>query len=262
MMIDYFGIINDTVKLLEVRYNDLLYKKSSQAEVDIDSFTMVTDYDEEIKNTLDLLNYLQILKNAPKFYRMNENTWLEYLESQVSGSDFFIRLEISYKVKEYEDVQTVAENFDVDWRDILMYNNLKSDEIAAGTEIIIPVKKKYSISAVNPDVFGTQNEKSAWGKDLENKLSENYLGDLFVLDEEKTLKQSIQNYTMPILEEILIEEHADDILPDIIRTRLAVKYLGDNRIEDVLEINVDEEDEAYSISSIIRAINSESEVEV
>ena len=177
---------------------------------------------------------------------------------------FFEELEpvIPSSFKEYEDIQTIAENFNVDWDNILIYNNLKSDEIVAGTEIIIPIKKRYSISTINPDVFGTQNEKSAWGKDLENKLTANYLGDLFILNEEKTLKQSIQNYTMPILEEIIIEEHTEDILADIIKTRLAIKYLGDNRIEDVIEINVEEEDEAYSISSIIKAINSESEVEV
>jgi len=78
----------------------------------------------------------------------------------------------------------------------------------------------------------------------------------------ETLKQSIKNYTMPVLEEIMTEDYDPEIIPDIIKSRLAVEYSKDQRIESVIEIDVEEADESYTVSSTIKPVNSEETVEV
>jgi len=78
----------------------------------------------------------------------------------------------------------------------------------------------------------------------------------------ETLKQSIKNYTMPVLEEIMVEDYDPETIPDIIKARLAVEYSKDQRIESVIEIDVEEADESYTVSSTIKPVNSEETVEV
>jgi|GEM_PF-7095130 len=177
-MEDYFGILGELIKIFEEVYDYYLYKKSAQPEIDIDNFTDVIDYDDEIKNILDILANLRILKNAPIYARLNKERWLEYLEAVGNGKDYYISINIPYKVKDYEDIQTIAAKFDINWQDILRINNLRSDEIEGGRVIYIPVLKKYNITEINLDIFGSQDKEMALGVDLNNYLDTDIYGDL------------------------------------------------------------------------------------
>lgn len=177
-MEDYFGILKELTALFEEVYNYYLYVKTSQPETDIDQFTTAVDYDDEIKNVLDMLQYLTILKNAPKYARLSKERWLEYIAASASGSDYFVRVTIPYTVKDYEDIQAIADKFNVDWQEILTTNGLKSSEIVGGLVINIPQLKKYNLDEINIEVFGTQDGESAFGSDLTNFLEEDYIGDL------------------------------------------------------------------------------------
>jgi len=180
-MEDYFGLLNELIGLFEQLYNDYLYKKSTQTEVDIDQFTSVTDYDDEINGTLTILANLKMLKNAPKFARLTRQRWLEYLEAVGNGEDYYLQVTAPYTVKEYEDIQTIAEYFDTDWMEILRVNDLKSDEVVGGLVINIPISRMYDISNVNLSVMGSQDGEMAMGLDLENKLVASYNGDIKVV---------------------------------------------------------------------------------
>jgi hypothetical protein len=177
-MDEYFGIIEQLISLFNEAYNDYLYKKASQPEVDIDNYTDVTDYDDEINNILTMLNYLQTLKAAPVFARLTRERWLEYLESLEYGTDYYMNMTETYTVKDYEDIQTIADNYGVDWQEILRLNSLKSTDIEGGVVIRIPIRKQYNTSEINVDVFGGQDGEGSMGADLENYLDVNYYGDL------------------------------------------------------------------------------------
>lgn len=178
MMDEYFGIIEELISVFNSIYNELLYKKAAQPEVDIDRFDSVVDYDTEIFGVLNMLNYLQILKAAPIYARLTRERWLEYLEALGNGIDYYMNLTEKYVVKEYEDVQTIADKFGVDWQEILRINNLRSTDIVGGLIISIPVKKQYNVSKINVDVFGSQDGEYALGADIENDIDVNYYGDL------------------------------------------------------------------------------------
>lgn len=77
-----------------------------------------------------------------------------------------------------------------------------------------------------------------------------------------TLKQSIQNYTLPILEEIMAGDYEPEIIPSIIKARLSAAYSNDQRIAEVINIEIIEGDESYSVSTEIRAVNSTEIIEV
>jgi len=263
---DYFGIIRELIAIYEEAYNNLLYKKSTQPEVDIDNFVSIVDYDDDIMGVLNILALLNLLQGYPKIARLSRQRWLEYLTMRASGQDYFLNVTIPHTVKEYEDVQTIAENYDADWQEILRINGLRSDEIEGGTVINIPILKRYSADEINMDIFGSQDGEIAHGVDIENYLEANYYKDIKIVgiprEYTETLKQSIKNYTMPVLEEIMVEDYDPEIIPDIIKSRLAVEYSKDQRIESVIEIDVEEADESYTVSSTIKPVNSEETVEV
>jgi len=77
-----------------------------------------------------------------------------------------------------------------------------------------------------------------------------------------TLKQSIQNYTLPILEEIMTGGYEPEIIPSVIKARLSAAYSNDQRISEIINIEITEDDESYSVSSEIRAVNSNEIIEV
>jgi len=178
---DYFGIVRELIAIYEEAYNDFLYKKSTQPEVDIDHFVTVTDYDDDIKGVLNVLALLNLLKEYPKIARLSRQRWLEYLAMQASGRDYFLNITIPYTVKEYEDVQAIAGKYDADWQEILRINGLKSDEIGGGVVIDIPILKRYSADEINMDVFGSQDSDLAYGVDIENYLKANYYKDIKIV---------------------------------------------------------------------------------
>lgn len=180
-MEDYFGIVRELITIYEEAYNDLLYKKATQPEVDIDRFVAVTDYDDDIMGVFNVLALLNLLQEYPKIARLSRQRWLEYLAMRASGQDYYLKVTIPYTVKEYEDVQTIAENYDADWQEILRINGLKSDEIEGGTVINIPLLKRYSADEINMDVFGSQDSEQAHGVDIENYLEANYYKDIKIV---------------------------------------------------------------------------------
>lgn len=75
----------------------------------------------------------------------------------------------------------------------------------------------------------------------------------------ETLKQSMNNYLLPVLEEIMAEDHDQDVLIAIIKSRLIMECAKDQRIEQVLNIVIEEGDEAINIPIFeVKPVNSES----
>jgi hypothetical protein len=73
----------------------------------------------------------------------------------------------------------------------------------------------------------------------------------------ETLKQSINNYILPVLEEIMTGDYDSEILPAIIKTRLIEVCAKDQRIEKIEDIIISEGDESINISSmIVKPVNS------
>lgn len=180
-MEDYFGIVRELIAIYKEAYNDLLYKKSTQPEVDIDRFVDTVDYDDDIMGVLNVLALLNLLQEYPKIARLSRQRWLEYLAMQASGQDYFLNVTIPYTVKEYEDVRTIAEKYDTDWQEILRINGLKSDEIEGGVVINIPLLKRYNTDEINMDIFGSQDGEMAHGVDIENYLKANYYKDIKIV---------------------------------------------------------------------------------
>ncbi|GEM_PF-3601941 len=77
-----------------------------------------------------------------------------------------------------------------------------------------------------------------------------------------TLIQSVRNYTLPILEEIMTEHYDAELLPTIIKSRLLIEYAKDPRIEQVLDIAITEEDEIYQVLTTIKAVNYNEPIEI
>lgn len=83
-----------------------------------------------------------------------------------------------------------------------------------------------------------------------------------MIEHRETLKQSIRNNILPILDEIMTEDIDPAIIPDVIRARLTVAFDKDQRIARVAEISISEQDDFFEVVSTIIPVNTDKPIEI
>jgi len=241
----YYKEVEKTIFLFDTALNVLENKLSLLPDEDPDLSD--NNYSEQIFTVQNAINQLEILDNIHKFEKVTKDQ-MQYLFSSfdagLGGGKIVVDLE--YTVTSYDTTRTIEQKFNIPWARIQDYNNLSPSQLVPLLKIRIPLETSIS-QVTNQDIptFGDQQGNNILGTDFPNELAGDPItGDLKVLSNEDSFKQSVQNYftmlpgTIPYYEEVgfdpkVSDEYNEQEKESIIQLRIINALSGDARINNV-----------------------------
>jgi hypothetical protein len=241
----YYKEVEKTKFLFDTALNVLENKLSLLTDEDPDLAD--NDYSGQIFAIQNAVNQLEVLDNIHKFEKITKEQMQYILSSFDSGlGDGKIIIDLEYTVTSYDTTRTIEQKFNLPWIKIQDYNNILPSQLIPLLKIRIPLEVPISqIALQNVPTFGDQQGNNILGTDLPNELKEDPIsGDLAVLSNEESFKQSIQNYftmlpgTIAYYEEVgfdpkVSDEHNEEERESILQLRIINILASDTRIKNV-----------------------------
>ena len=239
----YYKEVEKTKFIFDTVLNTLQNKLSILPDEDPDLSD--NDYSGQIFAIQSAVNQLEVLDNIHKFEKVTKDQ-MQYLFSSfdqgLGGGKVIIDME--YQIASHDTTRSIERRFNILWSKIQDYNNILPSELIAGTTIRIPIEIPISqLTIQDIPTFGDQQGNNILGTDLPNELAEDPTGDLAVLSNEESFRQSIQNYfdilpgTIPYYEEVGFDPKVSDDVgaqekPSILQLRIVNVVAGDARIKN------------------------------
>jgi hypothetical protein len=241
----YYSEVEKTKFMFDTALNVLENKLSLLTDEDPD--LAANDYSGQIFAIQSAVNQLEILDNIHKFEKITKEQ-MQYLFSSydagLGGGKIVIDME--YLVTSYDTTRTIEQKLNIPWVKIQDYNNILPSQLVPLLKIRIPIEVPISQIAIQDiPTFGDQQGNNILGADLPNELTEDPIsGDLLVLSNEESFKQSIQNYftmlpgSFPYYEEVgfdpkVSDEHNEEERDSILQLRIINTLSDDKRIKNV-----------------------------
>jgi len=216
----------------------LIDQEQANTDAGIEALTPPVNYTNERRNVEHQLAHLNQLSQNFRFFKMDRRLYEQLIRSANAGEQGTRWIAAyTHTVTELDTIQTIADQYNAHWQDILEFNDLTSSEIAAGTIIEIP-------KAFNPEeaIFLIQDNPvldshvgvKMFGRDLPNSFTVDSTGDLNALSYRETFRQSIQNYVLSELDGNIGYDGLDqDVNFRLLLTRMADIIELDPRIRAV-----------------------------
>ncbi len=193
------------------------------------------------------MNVLQVLRSIHMFERITKNQLEEIFRSQnfETGSMGKVIITITHEITDLDTPRGLEMKYGIAWEDILIYNNLTTEEFYEQSTILIPIPVRIA-DRITKDilVFGDQTGENIFGHDLTEELDDDGLGDFIVLEPRETIQQSMQILSTTQKGEISYQEDfgldievGEDWVRESIESFLQMKiiesYKKDPRVRDV-----------------------------
>lgn len=160
-------------------------------------------------------------------------------------------MSIRHKVTQYETPLMIAERYNVELSDILKLNNMTTDELTGGTEIIIEVPAQESTNvAQNIPVYGDVSGNKILGQDFSNPITKDSRGDIAPFNPIDTIRKTLlYRVTTPTgayplhkdfgLNGIIGEEVEQDLANAMLQVKITEALEKDPRISEISNIGID-----------------------
>jgi hypothetical protein len=235
---------------------------------DEDHDLLSDDYSGSTYQMQNAVNQLEVLKNIHKFERVTKEQ-LQYLFSSfdagLGGGKIIV--DIEHVVTSYDTTRTISQKYNIPWQIIQDYNNISPSQLVPASIIRIPVQIELSqLSLQDISTFGSQQGNNILGTDITNTLDADNGGDLKVLSNEESFKQSIQNRlsmtpgSFPYYEEVgldfkLNDESSIEERESVLQLRILNTLADDRKIQNVDITDGIRDKTSLNFSLIITAIS-------
>lgn len=189
------------------------------------------------------------------FERMNKEEYDNVIQMQQLGTNpQVLRVDFQHTVKDYETLQKISYDYGISVPDILLHNNITSDDFEDLKLINGTIKIPTTINPNNNQlteilVIGSQAGTNAWGVDWGNKIEwDDDTEDIKILSREDTLKQGLNNSfgekgDIPGHEDYTIEiqistDLTGELYDSMLIAQLEIKVLQDKRFKKVEDIQL------------------------
>jgi hypothetical protein len=241
----YYKEVDKTKFMFDTALNIIENKLSLLTDEDTD--LVDNDYSGQIFALQNAVNQLEILDNVHKFEKITKDQ-MQYLFSSfdagLGGGKVVIDME--YTLTSYDTTRTIEQKLNIPWARIQDYNNILPSELVPLLKIRIPIEILINQLAIQEiPTFGDQQGNNILGTDLPNELTEDPItGDLAVLSNEESFKQSVQNYftmlpgSLPYYEEVgfdpkVNDDHGAEERESVLQLRIINALADDKRIKNV-----------------------------
>jgi hypothetical protein len=239
----YYSEVEKTQYLFDTALNVLENKLSILPDEDPD--LVADDYSGAIFQMQNAVNRLEILKNVHQFEKITKEQ-MQYLFSSydagLGGGKIII--DIEHIVTSYDTTRTIERKYNIPWSEIQNYDNIVPSQLYPTMILRIPITIDLN-QVVIQDVptFGSQQGNNILGTDLPNELQEDAEGDLKVLSNEDSFRQSIENCfkmlpgSLPYYEEVgfdpkMSDDYNAEERESILQLRILDALSGDKRVQD------------------------------
>jgi len=263
----YYKEVEKTKFMFDTALNVLENKLSLLTDEDPDLVN--NDYSGQIFAIQIAVNQLEILDNIHKFEKITKEQ-MQYLFSSfdagLGGGKVVIDME--YTVTSYDTTRTIEQKLNIPWARIQDYNNILPSQLIPLMKIRIPIEIPISQIAIQDvPTFGDQQGNNILGTDFPNELVEDPVtGDLAVLSNEESFRQSVQNYftmlpgSFPYYEEIgfdpkVSDEYNAEEQESILQLRIINTLSDDKRIRNIDITDGIKNDNAINFKLTITAVS-------
>jgi hypothetical protein len=263
----YYKEVEKTKFMFDTALNVLENKLSLLTDEDPDLVN--NDYSGQIFAIQIAVNQLEILDNIHKFEKITKEQ-MQYLFSSfdagLGGGKVVIDME--YTVTSYDTTRTIEQKLNIPWARIQDYNNILPSQLIPLMKIRIPIEIPISQIAIQDvPTFGDQQGNNILGTDFPNELVEDPVtGDLAVLSNEESFRQSVQNYftmlpgSFPYYEEIgfdpkVSDEYNAEERESILQLRIINTLSDDKRIRNIDITDGIKNDNAINFKLTITAVS-------
>jgi|GEM_PF-2998652 len=254
----YYIDLEKALLMLERDYNKV------QIEADKHDEYADTNYPEVLSNLSEIKRKLLRMLSVHKYLRLTKENYLNNIQDNAD------KIIVNYAVADYDTPSGIANKFKVSLEELLLSNNLTTDQIKIG--IVLKIEQTGNTNGTNSiykniPSYGSQIGDLVYGMDIQNEISVDNIGDLRILSPEETLKQGILNRITTVNGEYPgendfgIDNLAGSDLPQELRENLIItKTMSqlslDERIDDVTDLEVTFSQNAVKVAGTITTINN------
>ena len=248
---EYEKIVDNAIALNYLLIDE--FEQRTKNLSDDETILSTVNYNKLVYDRYNVNDLLFQQRVSYLFEKMSREEFTDFIQMRELGTNpKILRVNFSHTVKDYDTLQKIASDYNVDVKDILLHNNITVEQfedlkIINGT-VKIP-------TTINPDnnqitdvlVVGSQAGTNVWGVDWGNEITWNdETDDIVILSQENTLRQGLKNSfgekgDIPGHEDYTIEvqigtDITGDIYDAMLMAQLETKILQDKRFKKVEDI--------------------------
>lgn len=240
-------------------------KRLKTTEISVDyTFSEDDDVELQIYRIGNLLQNAEDMMNAHRLHQLSlEEHNLRLTSLATGGLPPQIPVTERHRVKEYETIFSIADQYGIDWETILDYNGVTTEDVTDGITLTIPILRELTpVPFPDIPVFDSHQGAKVLGIDFPNEMTDDGAGNFAALTYGETFIQGVNNI-ITMVKTGFFDDQAGlprDLYKELLRKKLQGFLDQDKRIRGILKLDIKDITMGFKIETEIRSIG-ESDVD-